>query len=129
MNFKTHRPKGLHPLNLDQTVKHYLPLYNDNHDKFIERFIDTILITHYNTVLELTLKYKKQPNVLVNAIWESKIFMNYFVDMITNFHDCYFVNELIDDNLVIELLTAVFEESSVSLPIQTKINQNVVTYI
>jgi len=72
-------------LNINRITSHYTQIYNKNHKRFCQRFIDTIILNHHKLLLDLTLKYNVDSCMFHYATVDTDIFLWKIRDILDNF--------------------------------------------
>ena len=90
--------------NLNRTTKHYTEIYNKNHKRFCQRFIDTIILNKHKTIIDFSLKYNIDSSMLHYATVDTDIFLWKIRDILDNFMSYKTVKEAINST---ETMTAI----------------------
>ena len=100
MPFKNYRPHGLKPLSLGKRFSDYKEIYDKKHRLFCQRFIDTILINYMDNIIDLSLRYQLDSNLLIYGIWETDMLLWKIRDLIDTCMEYKYVESLIKNSMV-----------------------------
>ena len=110
MPFSGNRPNGLAPLKLHKKTSDYKPLYYNNHKQFCQRFIDSILSYHMDTIMTKMVKLEISVPMLEWAIWDTDMFLWKIRDCLDTFLEKDYVMNTIRCEFIELALDDLFEE-------------------
>lgn len=91
MPFSGNRPNGLAPLKLNKKTIDYKELYDNNHQLFCQRFIDTVLSYHMDTFMSKMVEYNISLPLLEWGIWDTDMLLWKLRDCLDTFLEGYYV--------------------------------------
>lgn len=91
-------------LNVNRKTAHYNEIYNKNHKRFCQRFIDTIILNQNKFIIDLTLKYNIDSCMFQYGTVDTDIFLWKIRDILDNFMTYKTVKEVIQSP---EIMTAI----------------------
>jgi hypothetical protein len=91
-------------LNINRKTTHYNEIYNKNHKRFCQRFIDTIILNQNKVIIDLALKYNIDSCMFHYGLVDTDIFLWKIRDILDNFMTYKTVKEVIQSH---ELMTAI----------------------
>jgi len=98
------------PLCIGKNTLYYGTLYNKDHKEFCRRFIDTILIQHFDLFVNNCVKYNINAEGIHFKIKDTDAFLWMIRDLLDSFMFYKTVKEAIYDDTVFEAIEEMFTE-------------------
>jgi hypothetical protein len=96
--------------NINRKTLHYNEIYNKNHRRFCQRFIDTIVLNHHKLIIDLTRKYNVDSCMFHYATVDTDIFLWKIRDILDNFMNYTTVKQAIYSTETIAAVENLFIE-------------------
>ena len=97
-------------LNINRLTTHYFEIYNKNHKRFCQRFIDTIILNHHERILNLSVKYSIDGNMFRFGTVDTDIFLWKIRDVLDRFMEWPTVKQAIMSPEITKALEELFIE-------------------
>ena len=97
-------------LNINRKTSHYKEIYNKNHKRFCQRFVDTLILNHHQLIINLCLKYNIDGTMFNYASVDTDILLWKIRDILDHFMEWKTVREIIQSNEIKQALEKVFIE-------------------
>jgi len=97
-------------LNINRKTAHYNQIYNKNHKRFCQRFIDTLVLNHHKLIIDLTLEYKIDSSMFNYGTVDTDIFLWKIRDILDNFMNYKSVREVVQSQETKKAIESLFIE-------------------
>lgn len=97
-------------LNINRKTAHYNEIYNKNHKRFCQRFIDTLVLNHHKLIIDLTLQYKIDSSMFNYGTVDTDIFLWKIRDILDNFMNYKTVREVVQSQETKKAIESLFIE-------------------
>ena len=98
------------PLCIGKNTVYYETLYNKDHKEFCRRFIDTILIHHFDLIVNKCVKYNINADGIRYKIKDTDAFLWMIRDLLDSFMFYKTVKQAIYDDTVFQAIEEMFTE-------------------
>jgi hypothetical protein len=98
------------PLCIGKHTVYYEKLYNEDHKEFCRRFVDTVLIHHFEKFVNLSVKNNVDYNGIHYKISDTDAFLWAIRDLLDNFMSYKTVKDAIFDKSVYNAIDQIFSE-------------------
>lgn len=98
------------PLCVGKETMYYAALYRNNHDEFCRRFVDTVLIHHFDRFINLSVSNNIDSVGIHYKFKDTDAFLWAIRDLLDNFLMCKFVSEVIFDKQITLAIEQMFSE-------------------
>jgi hypothetical protein len=102
------------PLNINRLTSHYKEVYEKNHRRFCQRFVDTIILNHHEKIIDLFHQHKKDACLFNYGTTDTDMLLWKIRDIIDTFLEWETVKEIINSPELLNALHAFFKELSQS---------------
>lgn len=97
-------------LNINRRTAHYFEIYNKNHKRFCQRFVDTIILNHHERILNLSTKYNIDGTMFHYGTVDTDIFLWKIRDVLDRFMEWPTVKQAIMSSEITKALEDFFIE-------------------
>jgi hypothetical protein len=98
------------PLCIGKKTAYYEKLYTENHSEFCRRFIDTVLIHHFERFIDLSVSNNVDSVGIQYKISDTDAFLWMIRDLLDNFMECAYVKDAVFNTAVTNAIEKIFVE-------------------
>jgi len=108
------------PLNINRSTIHYKEVYEKNHRRFCQRFVDTVILNHHELIIDLCHQYKIDACLFHYGTTDTDMLLWKIRDILDTFLEYGTVKEIIISHELKNALHNFFKELSQSSLLEYK---------